>query len=69
MEPLFCQSYIGGPSFGWLMSQSCILVDERAKKNAAKSKKGTVGSKGNTIPIRAKRSVIKPKNNHIIFIN
>jgi hypothetical protein len=51
------------------MSQSCILVDERAKKNAAKSKKGTVGSKGNTIPIRAKRSVIKPKNNHIIFIN
>jgi len=57
IAPDFCQSWIGGPSFGWFSNQSCARLDERAKQNAASNKNGTVGSKGRKIPIIASPTV------------
>ena len=69
IAPDFCQSLIGGPSFGWLTSQSCARCDERAKQNADNNKNGTVGNKGNAIPSIARATVKQPQINQIDFIS
>jgi hypothetical protein len=42
--------------------------DPLAKKNAAKSKKGVVGSTGKTVPIAPSPKKKKPKNKYKIFM-
>lgn len=61
IAPRTCQSSIGGPSVGCDNSQLCSLSDDLAKKKAAKSRKGTVGKSGNTMPIIAKAMQSRPK--------
>lgn len=68
MAPLWFQSSIKGPNVGCVVIQVCSLSDERAKQNAARIMKGTVGSKGKMTPKRPKQTLTSPKMSHSIFM-
>lgn len=61
IAPDLCQSSIMDPKTRWPRSQLCRRVEDRAKKKAANNKNGTVGSKGSTIPTKARPTHSKPK--------
>ena len=51
------------------MSHLCTLCDDLAKKKADSKRKGTVGSKGNTIPIIPRTREIDPSTNQIVLMS
>lgn len=57
---LVCQSCIGLPSCGCVISHVCSLSDERPRQNALNSKNGVVGSNGKKIPITPRIRDAKP---------
>ena len=61
MAPSVLQATIGGPSLGWLISQSWRRVEDLAKQYAASKRKGTVGRKGKGTPSRANVKKRKPR--------
>lgn len=60
MAPDVFQSSINGPNVGCDINQLWSLLDERAKKNDASNKNGTVGSRGNTTPTSPNAKQISP---------
>ena len=64
IAPWASQLRIGGPSLGCSISQVCSRVEDFEKLNAAKSKNGTVGSRGVTMPITARMTAQNPNAPH-----
>ncbi len=59
------QSTTASPNIGMANSHEWKRGDEREKKNAAKSKKGVVGSTGRNAPINPSKKKIQPQAKRI----
>lgn len=55
----------GGPKRGWRLIHLCNRGEERAKHQADRSRKGTVGSSGSAMPANASSSESHPRGRRV----
>jgi len=68
IAPLCCQTRMAGPNALCEISQSWAVFEDFPNRNAASSKKGTVGNTGRNIPAKPATTLKLPSDSQTIRI-